>query len=107
MKKRFSTLSVVALVLVGAFAGMEINELVSGDDIYLQLGKLKDVLVLTEMPAQDPEKPLAIDGEERELLAKMLAAINLSFDKVYLASLVKCGLAGPPPPTSRGRRSRN
>ena len=48
MKKRFSTLSVVALVLVGAFAGMEINELISGDDIYLQLGKIKDVLVLTE-----------------------------------------------------------
>jgi len=48
MKKRFSTLSVVVLVLVGAFAGMEINDLVSGDDIYLQLGKLKDVLVLTE-----------------------------------------------------------
>ena len=48
MKKRFSTLSVVALVLVGTFAGMEINELISGDDIYLQLGKIKDVLVLTE-----------------------------------------------------------
>ena len=48
MKKRFSTITVAALVLVGTFAGMEINQLISGDDIYAQLGKLKDVLVLTE-----------------------------------------------------------
>lgn len=48
MKKRFSTITVSALVLVSTFAGMEINQLISGDDIYAQLGKLKDVLVLTE-----------------------------------------------------------
>jgi len=48
MKKRFSTMTVAALVLVSTFAGMEINQLISGDDIYAQLGKLKDVLVLTE-----------------------------------------------------------
>ena len=48
MRKRFSTITVAALVLVSTFAGMEINQLISGDDIYAQLGKLKDVLVLTE-----------------------------------------------------------
>ncbi len=48
MKKRFSMLTVSALVIVSLFAGMQINELISGDDIYAQLGKFKDVLVLTE-----------------------------------------------------------
>jgi len=48
MKKRFSLMTVAALVLVSTFAGMEINQLISGDDIYAQLGKLKDVLVLTD-----------------------------------------------------------
>ena len=33
MKKRFSTITVAALVLVSTFAGMEINQLISGDDI--------------------------------------------------------------------------
>lgn len=40
--------TVSALVIVSLFAGMQINELISGDDIYAQLGKFKDVLVLTE-----------------------------------------------------------
>lgn len=48
MKKRFSGLTVAAIVLVSVFAGMEINQLISGDDIYAQLGKFKDILVLTE-----------------------------------------------------------
>lgn len=48
MKKRFSTMTVGALALVSLLAGMGINELVSGDDIYAQLNKFKDVLILTE-----------------------------------------------------------
>lgn len=48
MKKRFSAITVSALVLVSLFAGMGINELVSGDDIYAQLNKFKDILILTE-----------------------------------------------------------
>jgi len=48
MKKRFSTFTVAALVMVSLFAGMEINELISGDDIFAQLNKFKDILILTE-----------------------------------------------------------
>jgi len=48
MKKRFSGITVAALVMVSLFAGMGINELVSGDDIYAQLNKFKDILILTE-----------------------------------------------------------
>lgn len=48
MKKRFSGLTVAAVVVVSLFAGMEINQLISGDDIYAQLGRFKDILVLTE-----------------------------------------------------------
>ncbi|MBI4417679.1 MAG: S41 family peptidase [Ignavibacteriales bacterium] len=48
MKKRFSSFTVAALVVVSLFAGMEINELISGDDIYAQLNKFKDILILTE-----------------------------------------------------------
>ncbi|GJQ20109.1 MAG: peptidase S41 [Bacteroidia bacterium] len=48
MKKRFSSFTVAALVMVSLFAGMEINELISGDDIFAQLNKFKDILILTE-----------------------------------------------------------
>ena len=48
MKKRFSTPIVVLLVLVSILGGMQLNMLISGDNIYEQLGKFKDVLSLTE-----------------------------------------------------------
>lgn len=48
MKKRFSTPVVVLLVLVSILGGMQLNMLISGDNIYEQLGKFKDVLSLTE-----------------------------------------------------------
>ncbi len=48
MKKRFSIVTLAAFVLVGLFAGMEINRLVSADNIYEQLTKFKDVLSFTE-----------------------------------------------------------
>ncbi|MDE3059320.1 MAG: S41 family peptidase [Bacteroidota bacterium] len=48
MKKRFS-IPVFAIVIVAAFfAGMQLNTLISGDNIYDQLNKFKDVLSLTE-----------------------------------------------------------
>ncbi len=48
MKKRFS-IPVVIVLLVGAFVGgIQLNVLISGDNIYEQLGKLKDVLSITE-----------------------------------------------------------
>ncbi len=48
MKKRFSTPIVVLSVLVSILGGMQLNTLISGDNIYEQLGKFKDVLSLTE-----------------------------------------------------------
>lgn len=48
MKKRFSTPVVVLLILAGALGGMQLNALISGDNIYEQLAKFKDVLSLTE-----------------------------------------------------------
>lgn len=48
MKKRFSTPVVVLLILFAVLGGMQLNTLISGDNIYEQLGKFKDVLSLTE-----------------------------------------------------------
>ena len=44
MKKRFSLITVAALVVVSIFAGMEINKLISADNIYEQIKKFGDVL---------------------------------------------------------------
>ena len=44
MKKRFSIATAVALVFISIFAGMEIQKLVSADDIYTQLSKFNQVL---------------------------------------------------------------
>jgi len=48
MKKRFSTPIVVLLIVVSILGGMQLNMLISGDNIYEQLGKFKDVLSITE-----------------------------------------------------------
>ena len=48
MKKKFSLFGVIALMIVSLFAGMQINQLVSGDTLYEQANKFKEVLGLTE-----------------------------------------------------------
>ncbi|MBI4429546.1 MAG: S41 family peptidase [Ignavibacteriales bacterium] len=48
MKKKFSGWTVAALVSVSLFAGMEINKVISADNIYEQLKKFQDVLSFTE-----------------------------------------------------------
>lgn len=48
MKRRFSLWTVAALMAVSLFAGMEIRQLVSGDTVYDQLNKFKDVLSFME-----------------------------------------------------------
>ena len=48
MKKRFSFVTVAALVVVSVFAGMEINKLISADNIYEQIKKFGDVLSAAE-----------------------------------------------------------
>jgi len=57
-----------------------------------------EVLLVFEQPDGDSSPIQVIGGEERELLAKMLAAINLTLGRVYLTSLVKCASAAPPKP---------
>jgi carboxyl-terminal processing protease len=44
MKKRFSLMTVSAIVVVSLFAGMQINKLISADNIYDQITKFGDVL---------------------------------------------------------------
>jgi carboxyl-terminal processing protease len=48
MKRRFSTLTVGILFFLALFLGMELNNLISGDSIFDQLNKFKDVLSLSE-----------------------------------------------------------
>ncbi len=48
MKKRFSIPLIVTVFLVAFIGGTQFNHLVSGDNIYEQLSKFKDVLSLTE-----------------------------------------------------------
>lgn len=48
MRKRFSAVTVGVIVIVSLFVGAMINTVVSGDNIYDQLNKFKDVLSLTE-----------------------------------------------------------
>jgi carboxyl-terminal processing protease len=44
MKRRFSLMTVSAVVVISLFAGMEINKLISADNIYDQITKFGDVL---------------------------------------------------------------
>lgn len=48
MKKRFSGVTVAVFMLVGLIAGLQVKELISGDNLYDQLNKFKDVLLLSE-----------------------------------------------------------
>ena len=48
MKKSFSLPTVSILFFVALLLGMQINNLISGDNIFEQLNKFKDVLSLAE-----------------------------------------------------------
>ena len=48
MRKRFSLGTVIILVVASLAAGSMLNQLISGDNIYEQLNKYKDVLSITE-----------------------------------------------------------
>jgi carboxyl-terminal processing protease len=48
MKKRFSVVTTAALIVVSVFAGMQIDKLVSADNIYEQIKKFSDVLSAAE-----------------------------------------------------------
>ncbi len=48
MKKRFSITTVIILCATALFLGMQVNSVISGDNIFLQLKKFEQVLSLTE-----------------------------------------------------------
>ncbi|HUL43007.1 MAG TPA: S41 family peptidase [Bacteroidota bacterium] len=48
MKRRFSTLTVMLFCVLALILGMQLNNLISGDTIFDQLNKFKDVLSYTE-----------------------------------------------------------
>ena len=48
MRKRFSLVTLVSVVLLSVSAGSMLNSLISGDNIYEQINKFKDVLSITE-----------------------------------------------------------
>ena len=48
MRKRFSLVTVILLIALSVFAGTLVNPLISGDSIYEQFNKYKEVLSLTE-----------------------------------------------------------
>jgi carboxyl-terminal processing protease len=48
MGKRFSLLTVISLVLLSLVTGSMLNNVISGDSIYEQINKFKDVLSITE-----------------------------------------------------------
>jgi carboxyl-terminal processing protease len=72
MNKKLSLLTVAALVIVSVFAGMEINQLVSGDNLYDQVNKFRDVLGLTEKYYVEPVDPAKLtDAAVEGLLDKL------------------------------------
>src|SRR5262245_10534363 len=48
MKKRFSFVTMSVIVVLALFIGMQINKVISADNIYDQLSKFKDVLSYTD-----------------------------------------------------------
>ena len=48
MRKRFSLLTVGLLVVMSLAAGSFLNQMISGDNIYDQINKFKDVLSMTQ-----------------------------------------------------------
>jgi carboxyl-terminal processing protease len=54
MKKKFSVWTVAAVMVVGLIVGFQGKELISADNIYEQLNKFKDILVLADKYYVDP-----------------------------------------------------
>ncbi len=86
MKKRFSITSVGILFFLALFLGFQLNSLISGDNIFEQLNKFKDVLSLTDKYYVDNvDTPKLVEHAINGLLA------DLDPHSVYIppAQLVK------------------
>lgn len=72
MNKKVALWTVVALVVVSLFAGMAINQLVSGDILYDQVNKFREVLMLTDKYYVEPVDPAKLtDAAVEGLLGKL------------------------------------
>lgn len=73
MKKiQFSLWTVIGLMVVSIFAGMGINQLVSGDTMYDQINKFKEVLSLTDKYyVQEVDMPKLTEAAVNGLLDKL------------------------------------
>jgi carboxyl-terminal processing protease len=72
MVKRFSLATVLILIAAALFLGTQLNNVFSGDNIYVQLNKFKDVLSYTEKYYVDEvnAKDL-VEGAINGLLSKL------------------------------------
>ncbi len=72
MKRRFSLFTVVALVLLSFVAGSMLNTLISGDNIYVQMEKFRDVISLTEkFYVDDVDTPKLIEAAINGVLGQL------------------------------------
>jgi len=61
-----------------------------------------ELFIISEYPnIVDDAEGLLFSGPDGDLLAKMLAAINLDMEQVYLGSIVKCRASAEKPPNSK------
>jgi len=79
MKKRFSASTLVILCCLALFLGMQLNSVISGDNIFEQLSKFKDVLSYTEKYyVDDVDTPKLVESAITGLLG------NLDPHSVYI-----------------------
>jgi carboxyl-terminal processing protease len=79
MKKRFSVTTVGILFFLALFLGFQLNRLISGDNIFEQLNKFKDVLSLSEKNyVDDVDTPKLVESAINGLLS------NLDPHSVYI-----------------------
>lgn len=72
MVKRFSLATVVIIIATALFLGTQLNNVFSGDNIYVQLNKFKDVLSYTEKYYVDEANAKdLVEGAINGLLAKL------------------------------------
>ena len=72
MKKRFSAITVSLLTIIALLLGMQLNKLISGDSIFEQLTKFKEVLSYTEKYYVDNvDTPKLVESAINGLLADL------------------------------------
>jgi carboxyl-terminal processing protease len=72
MKKRFSTTTVSILIVLALLIGMQLNKLISGDSIFEQLTKFKEVLSYTEkFYVDEVDTPKLVESAINGLLAEL------------------------------------